>query len=213
MTNNHKSQPRENQFLKHQNQPSNSHHSGEDVHDTHNSHDKTQPDTNSAEPCRYQFTHFDKKHIPELMEWFTSAHDVIFWSGFKFKYPFTTESFIAQLKLRFISAYSLLSEDTQQLLGFGQLMFDQGRCHLVRVAINPAFRQQGHGKMLLKSLCYQGYKRFNSEVFTLFVNKSNTAAVRLYQQYGFEISEYDDGPMPNDQSWYMVRKLYRSQRR
>lgn len=155
---------------------------------------------------RYLLTPFDPDNIPKLMTWFKTAHDVIFWSGFKFTYPFDLASFTAQLKLKQIAAYSLIETNSGELLGFGQVMFDQGRCHLVRIAVNPEHRQHGHGQLLVKSLCYQGYKRFNSNVFTLFVNKSNHSAFNLYRKLGFQITKYD-APMPNDESWYMARQL------
>lgn len=161
--------------------------------------------TGSRESVKYQFTHFDRKHAPELMSWFKSAHDVIFWSGKKFKYPYNQQTFISQLRLDHIAGYTLLNEDFSEVLGFGQLMYDNGRCHLVRLAVNPNLRKQGHGKVLVKSLCYQGYKRFRVETFSLFVNKNNQAAFNLYRKLGFQVSEYE-GAIP-EQSWYMKRAL------
>lgn len=168
---------------------------------------KQQKTRQSTQQGNYLFTPFEYRQIPEIMAWFNSAHDVILWSGFKFKYPFNQETFSAQLRLKEIAAFSLLDEDSGQVLGFGQLMYDQGRCHLVRIAVNPARRKQGHGELLVKSLCYQGYKQFKVQSFSLFVNKHNQAAFKLYRKLGFEISEYD-GPMPNDVSWYMQRIVY-----
>lgn len=159
-----------------------------------------------ASKPHYILTPFEYARIPELMTWFATAQDVIFWSGFRFTYPFTQSTFTTALKLNQIEAYGLMEKHSGQLLGFGQLMVDQGRCHLVRIAVNPQHRQNGHGQLLVKSLCYQGYKRFNSSTFTLFVNKSNHSAFNLYRKLGFQITEYD-APMPNNESLFMSRQL------
>ena len=149
---------------------------------------------------------FDTTQIPELMSWFTSKEDVVFWAGMKFSYPFTLASFAEQLKLRDILAFALVCQDTGQLLGFGQLMADIKRCHLVRIAIHPKYRRRGLGQILVQSLCLQGQQLFAPESFSLFVNKANSSALALYKSLGFKVDNYR-GEMPTPQSWYMTRTL------
>lgn len=149
---------------------------------------------------------FALHQIPQLMSWFQSEQEVIFWSGYKFVFPYTIGSFTEQLKLDAISAYALVSKSEGRLLGFGQIMSSGRRCHLVRIAINPQCREQGLGKILMGSLCVKGQQQFNAIEATLFVNKSNTSALSLYKRTGFKIANYA-GDLPNEQSVFMLKSL------
>ncbi|WP_338292254.1 GNAT family N-acetyltransferase [Planctobacterium marinum] len=150
------------------------------------------------------FRSFNPELCEELRSWFTTPQQIVFWSGLKFGFPDSVIQFRAQLKLAQIPAYALLSEEENQLLGFGQMMYDNGRCHFVRVATNPTRRGQGYGKKLLACLLAQGQRKFNPQFFSLFVNQSNQVAINLYRAVGFKHTQYP-GPMPNTQSWYLEK--------
>jgi len=152
----------------------------------------------------FQLVKFHPQLIPEMMSWFTTAQAVVLWAGYNFTFPFSQNSFHSQLKLQSIPAYALLESKTNKLVGFGQLMSDGRRCHLVRIAVNPEFRGKGLGQILLRALMLKGIRLFEPEAFSLFVNKSNQSAIHLYQKLGFKISQYHS-KMPNEQSWYMLK--------
>ncbi|MCC2604507.1 GNAT family N-acetyltransferase [Planctobacterium marinum] len=157
------------------------------------------------EPHSLTFKAFSPEYCQQLRSWFTTPEQIIFWSGYKFGHPATLNEFANQLKLVSIPAYAMLSADGQ-LIGFGQMMFDNGRCHLVRVAVSPAFRGQGYGKMLLNCLYLQGQKLHQPRYFSLFVNKKNASAIKLYVKAGFQATRYH-GVLPNDNSWYMEKPV------
>lgn len=151
-----------------------------------------------------KFQVFDAQWIEELHSWFTSPQDIIFWSGYRFEFTHDRHYFSEQLRLHQIPAYALVSDSDDLLLGFGQMMSDYERCHLVRIAVNPMLRGRGYGKKLIKCLCAQGKRKFNPQYYSLFVNQANHAAVRLYESEGFQKTNYT-GAMPNSESRYMEK--------
>ena len=149
---------------------------------------------------------FSPQFCDELCSWFKTPEQIVFWSGYKFGFPENVSQFRAQLKLDQIPAYALISDIENQLLGFGQMMFDNDRCHFVRIAVNPGLRGQGYGKKLLACLIAQGQRKFNPKFFSLFVNKSNQVAVNLYQTMGFKPAQCP-GLLPNKESWYLEKPV------
>jgi ribosomal protein S18 acetylase RimI-like enzyme len=68
------------------------------------------------------------------------------------------------------------------------LYFDGG--HLARLAVLPAARSQGVGRMLVTSMLHHFWRR---GVFGVTVNtqESNIASQRLYTRLGFERTGFD----------------------
>lgn len=163
----------------------------------------------SASPS-LKFQLFDSRWVEELHSWFVSPQHIVFWSGYRFEFTHDLHYFSEQLRLHQIPGYALVSDTDDLLLGFGQMMSDHERCHLVRVAINPMLRGRGYGKKLLKCLCAQGKRKFNPRYYSLFVNQANRTAVRLYESEGFRRTTYD-GAMPNSESWYMEKPVLNPQ--
>lgn len=58
--------------------------------------------------------------------------------------------------------------------------------HVVNLAVAPALRRQGYGKMLLAGILKQG-RDAGCEWSYLEVHTTNPAAIRLYQKAGFKI--------------------------
>lgn len=57
--------------------------------------------------------------------------------------------------------------------------------HITLLAVDPRYRHQGFGQLLLYTLLVLAYQR-GLEWATLEVRASNQAAIGLYQKYGFE---------------------------
>lgn len=79
--------------------------------------------------------------------------------------------------------------DSQEVLG-ALLMFPtkHGDCFLHKIMVHPEARGRGIGSALMKA----GLARATTKTL-LTVNPENAAAVRLYQNFGFEIRELVPG--------------------
>jgi ribosomal-protein-alanine N-acetyltransferase len=79
--------------------------------------------------------------------------------------------------------------------------------HILNIAVDPAYRRKGLGKRLLEyALDY--CRQLGAERVELEVRTGNSAAIALYQKYGFVIRErvpfyYSDG----EDAFVMVREL------
>ena len=61
-----------------------------------------------------------------------------------------------------------------------------GRGHLISLAIDPEYRKKTYGKLLLERLLDM-FKDDNKKIIHLEVRKTNQAALKLYQNFGFKI--------------------------
>jgi ribosomal protein S18 acetylase RimI-like enzyme len=94
--------------------------------------------------------------------------------------------------------------DSGELLAFGQYYPRAGRCHVGRLAVNPARRGQGLGTRLIAALVELGAPKLGAEECSLFVSTHNLQAKRLYDRLGFVAVPYPEagGAVPN--SHYMI---------
>lgn len=73
----------------------------------------------------------------------------------------------------------------ERVLGFIGLWLMVGEAHVVTVAVRESFRRLGIGERLLIAALEMA-RGFEQEVVTLEVRKSNEAAQRMYEKYGFD---------------------------
>lgn len=73
----------------------------------------------------------------------------------------------------------------QQPVAFQVLSFILDECHLMNIAVLPAFQQQGLGRYLVQQAISEAKQR-NASVIFLEVRASNSSAQRLYHACGFE---------------------------
>ncbi|MEN3158615.1 GNAT family N-acetyltransferase [Alkalimonas sp. NCh-2] len=129
-----------------------------------------------------------------LMSWFHDLQSCRDWGGPDFRFPFSKQSFQADLRWELYRGY-VLKGRSNTLLGFGQFYQRNGRCHLARLVIAPDKRGQGLGKVLVKALMAEGCKQLQLSGCSLFVLKHNAAAKACYQGLGFQPAEYPE-PIP-----------------
>jgi [ribosomal protein S18]-alanine N-acetyltransferase len=79
-----------------------------------------------------------------------------------------------------------LEPDRRELIGFGCFWAILDEAHITLLGIHPQYQGQGWGKLLLSSLL-QKAREINMIRATLEVRESNQIAIRLYEQYGFQI--------------------------
>lgn len=65
--------------------------------------------------------------------------------------------------------------------GYLMARHDHDLLDITRVGVHPMYQRQGLGRKLLEHVTCSAYKAL------LFVNKSNTGALNLYEQLGFKI--------------------------
>lgn len=102
-----------------------------------------------------------------------------------FKIPWSRDSFLEELTTNELAVYFVATSDGQ-VIGYGGLwrIFNEG--HITNIAIHPEFRRCGAGSKIMDrilDMCMEN--DINS--LTLEVRKSNLAAQRLYEKYGFKI--------------------------
>jgi len=85
-------------------------------------------------------------------------------------------------------------------------IIDEG--HINNIAVSKSNRQNGVGSLLLGALIKEAINR-QITALTLEVRASNTAAISLYQKYGFEIYGYRKNyyTLPTEDAAIMWKKL------
>jgi len=133
-------------------------------------------------------------HLAEIMSWFPDRLSCEIWGGPHFRFPFTSASFLEDMRLKVFPSYVLVQADDDPPLGFGQYYLRAGRCHLGRLVISPEHRGQNLGKALIDGLVELGLQDLAVEECSLFVAEHNPA-MRLYERLGFVRTEYpEDDP-------------------
>ena len=74
---------------------------------------------------------------------------------------------------------------TPYLVGFVGLWYMAGEAHIVSISVRESYRRQGLGELLLIGAVEMGMRR-STQVVTLEARASNSAAIALYDKYGFE---------------------------
>jgi ribosomal protein S18 acetylase RimI-like enzyme len=138
-----------------------------------------------------KFARFDPVQLPELMTWFPDRHALQTWGGPEFRFPFTAASFREDSKVDGIDSFSLVADDGG-LAAFGQCYLRIGRCHFGRVGVAPGRRGRGLGSRLLLEMADWGRTRFGPRELSLFVDRDNARAHRLYLRLGFREIPYPD---------------------
>ena len=149
------------------------------------------------------FRRFDPALLPELMTWFPDAQQCRTWGGTEFRFPFTPESFRADSRIDDIASWSLAG-DGGALAAFGQCYVRIERCHFGRLAVSPGMRGRGLGTRLIRELTAWGLAEYGSRELSLFVNRNNVEAHRLYLRLGFHEASYPEPTPFMTNSHYMI---------
>lgn len=129
----------------------------------------------------------DRTELTTLQTWFESAESAKSWAGDDFYFPCSDSLFLQQLCRKTAQNYSLIQQDSAELLGFGQICDRFGCHHLARIIIAPSARGRGLAKILLSQLISQALET-EFRPISLYVHKHNVIALKCYQQMGFVIA-------------------------
>jgi ribosomal-protein-alanine N-acetyltransferase len=82
------------------------------------------------------------------------------------------------------AAYYLVARLAGRLIGFGGAWLIMDEAHVTTLGVDPAFRGQRIGERILAAILAEAQQRGVRRA-SLEVREGNTAAVRLYEKYGF----------------------------
>jgi ribosomal protein S18 acetylase RimI-like enzyme len=144
------------------------------------------------------------EHLPLLQRWFPDRDSAFRWGGPRLRHPFTDDTFAEDIRWGGMAAWSLVGR-AGDLLGFGQYYLNHGRCHLARLAVDPARRRQGLGRRLVGELVQVGMRDLGVEECSLFVLNDNHPAIRCYCALGFESRPFPGWQEPFGEESFMIR--------
>lgn len=148
--------------------------------------------------------------VDALMRWFPERDDVLVWGGPDFRYPFTRDSFFADIGWDRMPTFCLL-DVAGEFVGFGQVYDRGGRIHFARLVVRPDRRGEGIGKRLIRALMEAGAALFPGDECSLFVLRDNRPAYECYRSLGFTVADYPQDTPYADVCDYLVRPLRREE--
>ncbi len=93
-------------------------------------------------------------------------------------------NFVRELTENPVARYIVAEGGDGSIEGFAGMWIQLDEAHVVNVAVEPACRRKGLGRLLVHGLVDLAL-RYGLTVATLECRESNTAARRLYRAYGF----------------------------
>lgn len=101
-----------------------------------------------------------------------------------FRTPWTRYAFIHEIQ--FEKSIFLVIKLDGQVVGYGGFWHIFDEAHISNIAIDPQYRSQGLGKLLLLHLLEEASARGATKA-TLEVRRTNVAAQGMYLRFGFKI--------------------------
>lgn len=78
----------------------------------------------------------------------------------------------------------LLADEKRAYGSIGLAKMEEGVYEVVKMVIDPALRGKGYGKLMMGA-CLEKAKEIGIEKIILFSNSQLTAAINMYEQFGF----------------------------
>jgi ribosomal-protein-alanine N-acetyltransferase len=103
-----------------------------------------------------------------------------------FTNPWTREMYVAELKNRGVSYFYLARDGQGRAVGFCSFWRVLDELHINNLAVVPEFRRRGVASALLTYVLTEGH-RLGARRAMLEVRRSNEAAQRLYERFGFAV--------------------------
>ncbi len=136
-------------------------------------------------------TAFGPEHFDRLIAWFSDEAAVMQWGGADMRWPLDHAQLWAMLdeaRANPPARWLLISEHDAALLAHAQVALDwrHGVARLARVGINPALRGRGLAVPFLREVLRRVFADPAFERAELNVYTFNHAAIRTYEQLGFQ---------------------------
>jgi ribosomal-protein-alanine N-acetyltransferase len=126
-----------------------------------------------VQPALERFVPLSPRQIPEIV----CLEQKIY------PFPWTAGNFEDALRSGY-SAWMLVSE-SDAIIAYAVAMLAVDEAHLLNLAVDPQLQRRGHGWKMLDWMA-RTMREYGARFLLLEVRPSNTEALRLYRQYGFE---------------------------
>ena len=104
-----------------------------------------------------------------------------------FTNPWTREMYLADLSNTGVAFLYVAREEQGRIVGFCSFWKVYEELHINNLAVQPEYRRIGVARALLTRVLREGV-RLGARRALLEVRRSNVAAQRLYEQFGFSVS-------------------------
>jgi [ribosomal protein S18]-alanine N-acetyltransferase len=125
--------------------------------------------------------------VIELLSSPSQIDDILAVEEASFTSPWTREMYLAELNNVGVSYFYLAKTEGHGVVGFCSFWRVLNELHVNNLAVLPAHRRSGIGTALLLKVLADGAKLGASRA-TLEVRRSNDAAQRLYEKFGFTVA-------------------------
>ena len=157
---------------------------------------------------------FEKKDIPELLDWMkdSDAEFLIQFAGSKYRFPLDEKQLVDTLYDKSILLFKALDDMTDIMIGHCQLMkldLPNKSATIARVLIKPDKRGLGYGYAMLKELINYAKSVLKITQLNLKVFDFNQSAIRCYLKLGFVASKREEIFFPAiNQTWNCITMDY-----
>ena len=157
---------------------------------------------------------FEKKDIPELLDWMkdSDAEFLIQFAGSKYRFPLDEKQLLDTLSDKSILVFKAIDETTGAIIGHCQIMkvdLPNQSATIGRVLIKPDNRGLGYGYAMLKELINYAKSVLKLTQLNLRVFDFNQSAIRCYLKLGFVESKREKVVFPAiNQTWNYITMDY-----
>jgi RimJ/RimL family protein N-acetyltransferase len=157
---------------------------------------------------------FEKKDIPELLDWMkdSDAEFLIQFAGSKYRFPLDEKQLLDTLSDKSILVFKAIDETTGAIIGHCQIMkvdLPNQSATIGRVLIKPDNRGLGYGYAMLKELINYAKSVLKLTQLNLRVFDFNQSAIRCYLKLGFIESKREKVVFPAiNQTWNCITMDY-----
>jgi len=113
-----------------------------------------------------------------------------------FMVPWSRDSFLIEIEQNKFARY-VVAEKDGGIVGYGGMWLVIDEAHITNIAVHSAYRRQGFGRKILSELIRIA-EREGVFRMTLEVRKSNDAAQKLYEEFGFQVCGVRPGYYPDN---------------
>jgi ribosomal-protein-alanine N-acetyltransferase len=125
--------------------------------------------------------------VIELLSSPSQIDDILAIEEASFTSPWTREMYLAELNNVGVSYFYLARSEAGRVVGFCSFWRVLNELHINNLAVLPAHRRSGIGTALLLKVLADGATLGASRA-TLEVRRSNDAAQKLYERFGFTVA-------------------------
>jgi ribosomal-protein-alanine N-acetyltransferase len=129
-----------------------------------------------------------------MTEWFirplaseADIDDILRIESISFTNPWTREMYVSELEHRDVSFFYIARDAVGEAIGFCSCWLILDEIHINNLAVLPEHRRSGVASALLQRVLAEGAAR-GADRATLEVRRSNEAALKLYEKFGFRIT-------------------------